>query len=1455
VVKITSAPAVRSKVTTPAFGGEASETDPVTVEILNAKAEVVETVGPATVSGGKWLTGAAGALLEGKYTAVAVEESSLEDGPGRSEAMAFEVHLKPPVVKITSAPAARSNVTTPTFGGEASETDQVTVEILNAKAELVETVGPATVSGGKWLTGAAGALLEGKYTAVAVQESSIGDGPGKSPAVPFEVHLKPPIVTVNTIPRSKNTKPAFAGTASETNAVTVKVYNEEDELVRTLTAAVEGGTWTTQPLSQALSDGQYTVTASEESSIVGDGLGESEPRPFTISTRPPGVAFTTTPPARSNNTEPTFAGEASETNPVTVKIYKESELVQTSSPAPVSGRDWSVTLSTPLPEGTYTAVAYEESSIGNGIGHSEPPAPSFEVHVKPPVVKFSSTPPPRSRNTTPSFEGSASETEPVTVEILNSKGELVESVGPAAVSAGKWAAGPAGTLAEGNYTAVAVQESSIGNGPGKSEPAPFEVHVKPPIVAISALPHSNNKSPSFSGEASETKLVTVKIYPGAAKSGTAIESIVSGAVTGGKWSTGAAPKVLEEGEYTAVAYEESSIEGDGAGESKPLAFLTHTKPPTVKLTSTPAPRSKVTQPSFGGTASETKPVTVKIFEGPTATGTPVDTLTSGAVTSEQWSTKPASPALNEGTYTAVAYEESSIEDGTGESQPVIFEVHLKPPVVTLTPIKRSNIQTPSFSGTASETKAVTVKIYKGSTKDGTFVESVASGTVSGNWSAGPAGSLPEGEYTAVAYQESSIEDGLGESEPQPFEIFGKPPKVTLHEPPEKSGELNPSFSGTAGEAGTVIVRLYEGVKAEGTVVAQLQTPTSGGAWSTARVGTALAEGTYTVKASEQSSIENGTGESEADTFEVVTGSPTARLNAPPSPSKNLTPSFSGTTNESSSIVVEVFEGSKHTGSFVTVHAKVEGTSCSTKAPCKWSSERLASPLAEGLHTYSAIAKQESALGNAPGLSEAVLFVVDTEPPSVELSAPRPLTNDATPEFSGSSTPSSEAASVMVSVYKGENAEGTPVATAEATPSGGKWVTKPLSAPLESAEYAVVARQKSSLGNLEGHSEAARFRVERNPSTVVLASLPSPSPDVTPSFSGTASAATPVTVHIYSGANEEGTEVMTVEAEKVLEGNWATPALTEALEDGEYTAVATEPPLPELAGNREGKSEPIRFDVVSREPAVANVTSSVVEGGNSAYMNATVNPNGGGLDYCRFEYGTTAAFGKSADCAFEVGGKECAFVYPPKTEVCPSFPPEKETAVYARVNGLAFGNKYFFRLVVENAGDKGTKASGESTFAIEGLDVGPPGERTHVPPPKEHAKALTISEVEAEIVKQLAPSGNAATIAKLLKKGSFDSTLKVPVAGTAVINWYYLPKGATLAGRSSKASKAHKPVLVASGKVSVSSAETVTVKMGLTESGRRLLRSAKKIRLTARCIFTPSGEKAITTYKTFQLTRG
>jgi hypothetical protein len=86
----------------------------------------------------------------------------------------------------------------------------------------------------------------------------------------------------------------------------------------------------------------------------------------------------------------------------------------------------------------------------------------------------------------------------------------------------------------------------------------------------------------------------------------------------------------------------------------------------------------------------------------------------------------------------------------------------------------------------------------------------------------------------------------------------------------------------------------------------------------------------------------------------------------------------------------------------------------------------------------------------------------------------------------------------------------------------------------------------------------------------------------------------------------------------------------------------------------------------------------------------------------------------------------------------------------------------------------------------------------------------------------------------------------------MIGWYYLPKGASL---TKKSAKGRKPVLVAAGKATVSASLGATVKIGLTPAGRKLLKSLGKIKLTAKCTFTPIGKTTpIVSYQTFTLKR-
>src|ERR1019366_9320761 len=87
------------------------------------------------------------------------------------------------------------------------------------------------------------------------------------------------------------------------------------------------------------------------------------------------------------------------------------------------------------------------------------------------------------------------------------------------------------------------------------------------------------------------------------------------------WVSDDASPALPSGQYTAVASQPSSL-GNPAGVSGPVTFTVETAAPTVTLNA-PAARSNDTTPAFTGKASDSPPVTVNIYAGATATGSPV----------------------------------------------------------------------------------------------------------------------------------------------------------------------------------------------------------------------------------------------------------------------------------------------------------------------------------------------------------------------------------------------------------------------------------------------------------------------------------------------------------------------------------------------------------------------------------------------------------------------------------------------------------------------------------------------------------------------------------------------------------------------------------------------------------------------------------------------------------------
>jgi hypothetical protein len=126
---------------------------------------------------------------------------------------------------------------------------------------------------------------------------------------------------------------------------------------------------------------------------------------------------------------------------------------------------------------------------------------------------------------------------------------------------------------------------------------------------------------------------------------------------------------------------------------------------------------------------------------------------------------------------------------------------------------------------------------------------------------------------------------------------------------------------------------------------------------------------------------------------------------------------------------------------------------------------------------------------------------------------------------------------------------------------------------------------------------------------------------------------------------------------------------------------------------------------------------------------------------------------------------------------------------------------------------------------------------------------TSVQIASLLTGEITPAGKTAKIAALLKSDVFSISFRALEAGTAVIGWYEVPSGAHLANRAKP-----KPVLVASGRQSFSAAGTATIKIKLTAAGRRLLKHARQLRLTAKGTFTPVGKAPIGTTKSFVLKR-
>jgi hypothetical protein len=643
-------------------------------------------------------------LAGGSHTFMvrAIDAAGNEDPSPATGTWTIDTTL-PDVLLVNPPDGSATNDTTPTFDGSAGtlagDSSTVTVRVYRPVAGapdvLVESVSTTRDAGGSWSVPANPALQEGDYIVRAEQQDDASNV-GTSAPHSFSVDTTAPGTFFSQTPPS-----ATGGSASF-------LFGSNDPDAG-FECRLDGGAWSacsSPEVVSGLSAGSHTFQVRAV-----DGAGNPDPTPTSITwTVDPGLpTLTLESPANNtstNDASPSFDGHAGtaagDSSTVTVKIYRPvsggpDTLVQTRTTVRSSlDGSWSVAASPDLEDGDYWAHAEQAGTSGTAVTA----ATSFTVDTTPPHTVLSSGPQGTTAATSAGFGFSASETGS-TFECRLDTGAWSPCAPPQTYSA----------LGNGLHTFAVRATDPAGNVDPTPATRSWAVNTTGAAVTLEVPADNaltNDSTPLFSGHAStagaDSDTVNVEIYrpvSGGPDELVQTRSVVRSSVDG-SWSVAASP-ALADGHYVAYATQDDS--NADTAYSAPRSFTVDATAPGVTLTSpsTAQPTNDTTPTLSGGAGTDTgdsATVTVKLYAGSSASGSPVQTLPATR-SGGSWSIEPT--ALADGTYTARA-EQADAAGNTGTSNPRTFSVDATAPDTQLTsgPSGSTTATTAAFAFTGSD---------------------------------------------------------------------------------------------------------------------------------------------------------------------------------------------------------------------------------------------------------------------------------------------------------------------------------------------------------------------------------------------------------------------------------------------------------------------------------------------------------------------------------------------------------------------------------------------------------------------------------------------------------------------------------------------------------------------------------------------------------------------------------
>ena len=516
----------------------------------------------------------------------------------------------PPTPTFDSTPADPSNSTSATFGFSDTQPG-VTFDCSLDGAAFLACTSPHSYSG----------LTDGSHT-FAVRARDPDGNLSAAQSYTWTVDTTAPNQTITSKPPnpSNSTSPSFSFSSNEP---------------ATFECSLDGAAFAscTSPQSYTgLADGSHSfqLRATDEAGNVSNSSYA-----WTIDTTAPSTTITSKPSNPSNSTSPSFSFSADE--PATFQCSLDgATFAACTSPKAYSG----------LADGSHTFRVRATDQAGNTglptsyawtVDGNPPPAPTISSNPANPTTSTSAT-----------FGFSDAETG-VTVLCQLDGGGFSTCTSPKSYSG----------LADGSHTFDVKARDSTGN---ESAPASYTwtVDTTPPITTVFSTPSnpSNQTTAMFGFVASELSSFQCKL-----------DSNAFAACSSPQPYSG-----LAEGSHTFQVKATDQAGNTGAPAS--YTWTVDATPPTITLTSPANGDARAEWPTFKGRAGratgDASTVTVKVYSGPSPSGSLLQTLTATVGAGGDYAVAASFP-LSPGTYTAQA-QQSDSAGNTGSSSANTFTV-------------------------------------------------------------------------------------------------------------------------------------------------------------------------------------------------------------------------------------------------------------------------------------------------------------------------------------------------------------------------------------------------------------------------------------------------------------------------------------------------------------------------------------------------------------------------------------------------------------------------------------------------------------------------------------------------------------------------------------------------------------------------------------------------------------